>query len=141
MQTPHDYVVYVYLVAPKAPGRRGCIRDTMDMHAGESGDRAHHGLAAGAGPHWIGRNRNRERTRRGCICPTVVYTGIWWYARFPNHYSGDGITGDEGTGRVRHEGVGRRDRGRDPRGEGGQRVVKLQHQFYEDAKHPLETKQ
>lgn len=22
--------------------------------------------------------------------PEGVYTGIWWYARFPNHYSGDG---------------------------------------------------
>ena len=22
--------------------------------------------------------------------PDGVYTGIWWYARFPNHYSGDG---------------------------------------------------
>ena len=22
--------------------------------------------------------------------PENLYTGIWWYARFPNHYSGDG---------------------------------------------------
>ena len=22
--------------------------------------------------------------------PDSLYTGIWWYARFPNHYAGDG---------------------------------------------------
>jgi len=30
-----------------------------------------------------------ERTRRVSSCRDV-YTGIWWYGRFPNHYSGDG---------------------------------------------------
>lgn len=28
------------------------------------------------------------RTR--AILPEGVYTGIWWCARFPNHYAGDG---------------------------------------------------
>ncbi len=23
--------------------------------------------------------------------PDSLYTGIWWYARFPNHYAGDGL--------------------------------------------------
>ena len=23
--------------------------------------------------------------------PDTLYTAIWWYARFPNHYSGDGF--------------------------------------------------
>jgi creatinine amidohydrolase len=27
-----------------------------------------------------------------------VYTAIWWYARFPNHYGGDGSTGNRELG-------------------------------------------
>ena len=37
--------------------------------------------------------------------PEDVYTGIWWYARFPNHYSGEGAAATKGIGRVRSEGM------------------------------------
>jgi creatinine amidohydrolase len=70
-----------------------------------------------------------------------LYTGIWWYARFPNHYSGDGsvatralgewnMTGfidyiDECIRAVKADDVS----------------LKLQSQFYEQSKHPLDTPQ
>jgi creatinine amidohydrolase len=27
-----------------------------------------------------------------------LYTGVWWYARYPNHYAGDGSTGNRELG-------------------------------------------
>ena len=35
--------------------------------------------------------------------PENVYTGIWWYARFPNHYSGDGSLATREFGQFRDE--------------------------------------
>ena len=73
--------------------------------------------------------------------PEGVYTGIWWYASFPNHYSGDGSLATRELGEY------------DTKAEVGaiadviravkadSEAAKLQQQFYEDAKHPLDTKQ
>ena len=29
-----------------------------------------------------------------------MYTGIWWYARFPNHYGGDGSKASAEAGKL-----------------------------------------
>ena len=39
--------------------------------------------------------------------PDGVYTGIWWYARFPDHYSGNGASRNPRAGRVPNELVDR----------------------------------
>jgi creatinine amidohydrolase len=31
---------------------------------------------------------------------TNVYTGIWWYAQYPNHYSGDGSKANAAAGKL-----------------------------------------
>jgi len=71
--------------------------------------------------------------------PDGVYTGIWWYARFPNHYSGDGSAATKELGQyqmswwidsvvkaikaIKADDVS----------------LKLQTEFYEKTTHPLET--
>jgi len=50
--------------------------------------------------------------------PEGLYTGIWWYARFPNHYAGEGAA-------VKAD----------------QESLRLQNEFCERSKHPLETPQ
>ena len=73
--------------------------------------------------------------------PPGVYTGIWWYARFPNHYSGDGSLATKELGEfdlktavnevadvlraVKADDVS----------------LKLQQEFYEQSGHPLDTRQ
>src|SRR5699024_8355874 len=32
--------------------------------------------------------------------PGSLYTGIWWYARFPNHYAGDGSVASAELGKL-----------------------------------------
>ena len=72
--------------------------------------------------------------------PENLYTGIWWYARFPNHYSGDGSVATKELGEwnmknwigaivesiraVKADDVS----------------LKLQNEFYEQSKHPLDTR-
>ena len=38
---------------------------------------------------WAGQESGADQAR--LKLPDTLYTGIWWYARFPNHYSGDGL--------------------------------------------------
>jgi creatinine amidohydrolase len=72
--------------------------------------------------------------------PDNVYTAIWWYARFPNHYSGEGALASKALGEydmnawvaaivtairsVKADDVS----------------LKLQNEYFEKAQHPLDTK-
>ena len=136
---PHDYVVYVqwgHESAKKAEAEK----KGPDWHAGESEtsnvlvthpdlvhmDRA--GSESGA---------DQQRVK----LPENVYTGIWWYARFPNHYSGDGTTAtkEEGEADIRNwiDAVVRAIKAVKADDES----LKLQNEFYEKSAHPLETAQ
>jgi creatinine amidohydrolase len=140
LQTPHDYVVYVY----RWPGTTGADRPykpgPKDFHAGE-GETAHTLIAAPGLVH-MDRAQSESGADLGRLhLPEGVYTGIWWYASFPNHYSGDGSLATRQLGEY------------DTKAEVGaiadviravkadSEAAKLQQQFYEDAKHPLDTKQ
>jgi creatinine amidohydrolase len=91
LETAKDYIVYTLsalssgqgLPAAAAPSRPG-----VDGHAGEGEisnvmasrpDLAHPERASTQS----GADLNRLELPEG------VYTGIWWYAKFPNHYQGD----------------------------------------------------
>jgi creatinine amidohydrolase len=73
--------------------------------------------------------------------PEGVYTGIWWYAKFPNHYSGDGSLATKELGEYDTKAyvTALADVIRAVKADS--ESMKLQQQFYEDAKHPLDTKQ
>jgi creatinine amidohydrolase len=140
LQTPHDYVVYVYWWhAGNAPGRPK-QHSTVDMHAGES-ETAHTMVSR---PDLVHQDRAGEESgadQSRLHLPEGVYTGIWWYARFPNHYAGDGGVATKELGefdmKAWADGIANVIRSVKADDES----LKLQNQFYEDAKHPLDTKQ
>jgi creatinine amidohydrolase len=82
-----------------------------------------------------GADQNRQHLPEG------VYTGIWWYSRFPDHYAGDGSIATRELGEyqmnwwvdavskvivaIKADDVS----------------LKLQNEFYEKSSHPLDTKQ
>jgi creatinine amidohydrolase len=137
LDKPHDYVVYVF--DERTPQQGGPAKKTkIDMHAGESEtskmmisrpDLVHQDRAASES----GADQARQKL------PEDVYTGIWWYARFPNHYSGEGSAATKELGEfqmkwwidsvvkairaVKDDDVS----------------LKLQNEFYEKSEHPLET--
>jgi creatinine amidohydrolase len=70
-----------------------------------------------------------------------MYTGIWWYASYPNHYAGDGSEPNKEIGELRLNsrarqlaeliGVLKKD----------DSIERLQEQFYTESESPLDTEQ
>ena len=139
LDKPHDYVVYLF--DERTPATGGPKRKTtIDAHAGESEtskmmvvrpDLLHQDRAANES----GADQHREKLPEG------VYTGIWWYARFPDHYAGNGSAATHELGEyqmkwwidsvskviaaIKADDVS----------------LKLQNEFYEKSAHPLDTPQ
>jgi len=140
LASPRDYVVYVFgLPDTNLPGRPG-KRDPEDMHAGETEtsnmlvarpDLVHMDRAASES----GADQNRDPLPEG------VYTGIWWYARFPNHYAGKGADATRALGEFDQKAWSQQIAGAIKAIKADNESLKLQNQFFEDAQHPLDTKQ
>lgn len=70
-----------------------------------------------------------------------IYTGIFWYAQFPNHYAGDGSKGTAEAGEILLESAATnfakaiKDIKKD------KTTLKLLNQFYEESENPMNTKQ
>jgi creatinine amidohydrolase len=138
LEKPRDYVVYVQW-GHEAPKGGPPKKDTLDMHAGQTEtstfmishpDLVHMDRAAGES----GADQKRVHL------PNDVYTGIWWYARFPNHYSGDGSLANRELGEFEMKAwinaIAEAARAVKADGES----LKLQNEFYEKSKHPLDTR-
>jgi creatinine amidohydrolase len=72
--------------------------------------------------------------------PADVYTGIWWYARFPNHYSGDGALATKDLGEFEMNAWINAITAAIRAAEADDQSLRLQNEFYEKSKHPLDTR-
>ena len=70
-----------------------------------------------------------------------VYTGIWWYAKFPNHYAGDANYATPELGRATLEEDTKQLVRMIREVKADTKVPELQKQFYEATTHPIDTKQ
>lgn len=139
LDKPHDYVVYLF--NQRTPTTGGPQKKTtIDEHAGESEtskmmivrpDLLHMDRATSES----GADQHRQNL------PPGVYTGIWWYARFPDHYAGDGSAATHELGEYQMKWwvdsvakaiVAIKADDVSPR---------LQNEFYEKSTHPLDTPQ
>ncbi|MGA2812276.1 MAG: creatininase family protein [Candidatus Acidiferrum sp.] len=136
----HDYVVYVQWGGHSQPDNSPLKSDKIDMHAGQSEssntlisrpDLVHLDRA----PQESGADQNRLRL------PETVYTGIWWYAKFPDHYSGNGAiaTRELGEADMKKWVATIADAVRAIKSDSTSQ--KLQKEFYERSTHPLDTEQ
>jgi creatinine amidohydrolase len=139
MASPHDYVVYVYQHSGWLPGRP-TMKSTVDAHAGESEtshvmvsrpDLVHIDRAATES----GADQNRQDLPKG------VYTGIWWYAKFPEHYAGDASGANRALGEFDMKAWAEDVANVIRAVKADQVSLRLQNEFFEKAKRPLETKQ
>ena len=73
--------------------------------------------------------------------PNGIYTGIWWYAKFPEHYSGDGTAASKELGefdmKAWADGIANALRAV----KSDQVSPRLQKEFFELSTHPDDTKQ
>lgn len=141
---PHDYIVYIFERPShdEAAGRppMKSSKYAVDFHAGES-ETSHTMVSR---PDLVHLDRAKSESGEDQArqhLPESLYTGIWWYARFPNHYAGDGSVATKELGEF------------DTKAEISDLVtairavktdaegLRLQKEFNEKATHPLDTKQ
>ena len=140
LASPRDYVVYVIgLPNENVPGRPA-LKTPFDMHGGE----VETSNMLIARPDLVHEDRAGQQSgtdlRRQSL-PDSVYTGIWWYARFPNHYAGDASAANKELGEFDQKEWSRQIAEAIKAIKADDVSLKLQNQFFEDAQHPLETKQ
>ena len=138
LEKPHDYVVYIKDNRGSAKGAPP-IKDTADMHAGQSES----SKVLVSHPELVHLDRAPSESgadQKRLHLPEDVYTGIWWYARFPNHYSGDGslATKELGEALMNSWISGTVETIRAVKADNTS--LKLQNEFYEKSQHPLDTR-
>jgi len=139
MASPRDYVVYVFS-RPAYPAGRPPLQTKVDAHAGES-ETAHTLVSR---PDLVHLDRAREESgadRNRLDLPASLYTGIWWYAKFPDHYAGDGAPATKALGefdmKAWTDGVAAALRSI----KADNMSPRLQREFFEGAREPIKTKQ
>jgi len=137
LERQHDYVVYIF--DQRVPSSGGPPQKTsIDMHAGES-ETSKVMISRPDLVHMERANNESGADQHRQNLPEGLYTGIWWYARFPNHYSGDGSAATHELGEFQMNwwidtivkvicAV-----------KADQESLQLQNEFYEKAKRPLAT--
>lgn len=134
-----DYAVFVYMPSLDVPGRPQ-LRDKIDSHAGES-ETSHTMISRPDLVHMdrakseSGADQNRLRL------PKDVYTGIWWYAKFPDHYAGDGSLATRALGDFDAKTAASKVAEVIRAIKADQDTLRLQNEFFEKTTHPLDTKQ
>ena len=137
LEAPHDYVVYVQGLARSGPGEpKHKSNPATDMHAGESET----SMSMVARPDLVHLDRAAQESgadQARVKLPDGPYTGIWWYARFPNHYAGEGAAASRELGEFETktwiDAIVQTIRAV----KADQESLRLQNEFYERSKNPL----
>jgi creatinine amidohydrolase len=138
-----DYAVFIFdpIGDPDTEAKIKAMRKTtLDGHAGEEEtstimvhrpDLAHKeraGLQSGADQKRLDHLHD-------------AYTAIWWYARYPNHYAGDGSAGNRELGEMAIKAYASQLAKMIGEIKKDQKVLELQNQFFKESENPLSTKQ
>jgi len=139
LDKPHDYVVYVLDGERSKPGGPKKKSTGIDYHAGEN-ETSNTMVSHSDLVHLDRAASESGADQKHISLPEDIYTGIWWYGRFPNHYSGDGSVATRELGEWNmNNWIGaiveaiRAAKADD-------QSLKLQNEFYEKSKHPLDTR-
>ncbi len=139
LEKPHDYVVYVLGLVDPPPGGPPRKSSGTDWHAGETET----STMLVSHPELVHMDRAKQESGADLgrqKLPDNLYTGIWWYARFPNHYSGEGSAATRELGDYRMQAWQQAIVNAIHAVKADQESLKLQNEFFEKAKHPLDTR-
>jgi creatinine amidohydrolase len=116
------------------------MKTTVDQHAGES-ETAHVMISR---PDLVHMDRAKQESGADLNrldLPPGLYTGIWWYAKFPEHYAGDGSVATTELGafdmKAWSDGIANAIRAV----KADRESLKLQGEFNEKTRNPVDTKQ
>jgi creatinine amidohydrolase len=139
LDKPRDYVVYILPIVDPPATDNPPKRDTVDMHGGESET----SKMLIARPDLVHMDRARSESgadQARLKLPDELYTAIWWYARFPDHYSGDGSVATVARGKYEMDEFEKLIVKCIRAVKADQTSLKLQNEFFEKATHPLDTR-
>jgi creatinine amidohydrolase len=145
LDSPKDYVVYSYISLGAAPGTEvpAAARPSKagaDGHGGE-GEIANVLVSRPGLAHPDRSPSQSGADQKRLDLPTGLYTGIWWYARFPNHYGGDSAGATQARGealtKMRIDAIANVIRAV----KADETAPRLQREFFEAAKNPNATRQ
>ena len=116
------------------------MRTKTDQHAGES-ETAHTLISR---PDLV--HMDRAASENGVDLnrldlPAGVYTGIWWYAKFPEHYAGDGSAATKELGEFDMQQWAKGVAATIRAVKADHKSLELQREFFEKAARPLDTRQ
>ncbi|MDP9147301.1 MAG: creatininase family protein [Acidobacteriota bacterium] len=138
LEKRHDYVVYVQW-GHDAPKGGPPKKDALDMHAGQTET----STLMISHPELVHIDRAASESgadEKRLNLPADVYTGIWWYARFPNHYSGEGAIATKELGKFEMNAWIAAIANATRAAKADNASLKLQNEFYEKSQHPLDTR-
>ena len=139
LATPHDYVVYIYQHGEVPPGRPA-MKTKVDGHAGES-ETSHTLISRPDLVHMERAGNESGADHNRLDLPSGVYTGIWWYAKFPDHYAGDGAAATKQLGEFDMQAAAANIASAIRAVKADQNSPRLQKEFFENSKQPVLTRQ
>jgi creatinine amidohydrolase len=140
---PHEYVVYIFErpqhpVAGRPPMKSSSY--AVDFHAGE-GETSRMLVSRPDLVHLDRAQQESGKDQARLHLPDSLYTGIWWYARFPNHYAGDGSVATKELGEFDTKALINDLVTAIRAVKQDQESLKLQQEFMREATHPVDTAQ
>lgn len=143
LESPRNYVVYAFLGGggpPPAGSPASASKPGVDGHAGEG--EISNVMASRPGLAHPDRSASQSGADQQRLdLPPGVYTGIWWYARFPNHYQGDSSGATAARGQATTKLTAERIALAIKAIKADQVSPRLQQEFFDAARQPARTKQ
>lgn len=140
LASPRDFAVFVYgLPKLDVPGRPA-QRDESDMHAGAT-ETSHMMVSR---PDLLRMDRASQESgadQNRLKLPDSLYTGIWWYAKFPDHFAGDPSHASKELGAFDMNTWINSLAAAFRAVKADKDTIRLQNEFFEKTKNPLATKQ
>jgi creatinine amidohydrolase len=137
-----DYAVYFFTPAAdlqEDPEVQKLLKTTLDLHGGERET----SVMLAVAPQLVRLDLIKpgsgvDRLRLSGLKQT--YTGIWWYASFPDHYAGDAASANAELGKLLLQKKTAMLVGMIREVKSDKSVIDLQNKFFEAAEQPLKTK-
>jgi creatinine amidohydrolase len=132
--------VYWPTADERNPPGRPELHSKTDAHAGES--ETSHTMISRPDLVHIDRAKTESGADQNRLdLPSGVYTGIWWYAKFPDHYAGDSSFANTALGEFDMKAWSHGAAGAIRAAKSDNVSPRLQKEFYEKSQRPVDTKQ
>ncbi len=137
-----DFVVYLYQPRGDAAASaevQKLRKTTMDMHGGE----VETSMMLSHRPDLVHLDRasSQSGADQARLDLPDTYTAIWWYARFPNHYAGDGSPANREIGEKVMQAEAKQLAAMIRTVKADTKALELQNRFFDQAEKPLATSQ